>query len=98
MMLRAKSLIILRRQRKPSQRSRRYFMTGHNEGTDSTNNGSSSILSARRKFGNSRQIPTKILTTVVDDILEKPANSYGASISKEDTPVAARTGCAARTD
>nr|GEU62411.1 hypothetical protein [Tanacetum cinerariifolium] len=39
-------------------------------------------LSARRKFRNSRQIPTKILTTVVDAILEKPANSS----SKEDTP------------
>nr|GFC66037.1 hypothetical protein [Tanacetum cinerariifolium] len=39
-------------------------------------------LSARRKFRNSHQIPTKILTIVVDAILEKPANSS----SKEDTP------------
>ncbi|GKB62596.1 auxin response factor 4 [Tanacetum coccineum] len=32
------------------------------------------------------EIPTEILTTTVDAILEKPANSEGASSSKEETP------------
>nr|GEY07087.1 hypothetical protein [Tanacetum cinerariifolium] len=31
-------------------------------------------------------LPNEILTIIVDDILEKPANSEGASTSKDNTP------------
>ncbi|GJX26650.1 retrovirus-related pol polyprotein from transposon TNT 1-94 [Tanacetum coccineum] len=43
-----------------------------------------------RKSTMEQTLTTEILTIIVDAILEKPANSEGASTSKEDTPVLGR--------
>ncbi|GJU56067.1 hypothetical protein Tco_1229781 [Tanacetum coccineum] len=44
-----------------------------------------STIEMAQKY-NAGQIPTELLTIVVNAILEKPVNSEGASNNKEDTP------------